>query len=214
MMKRGFLSLVALGLLALAGCMGPCLPPIASFTACPDGYRDDLDLRFSSTSQTSAGHMLVFFHWEFGDGSQADDYYGWMSHRYAEPGTYTVSLTVTDDRGAKATHEELVVVDHVVALGDVEFTAGYPSRAIGEIVNQSTYFLYSTVIKVKFYDQAGVRLAEAFVDISSIDPGERVRYVAEAPQGVGTIVTAAASVQSFAAACADGPIPVPIYDAK
>ena len=209
MARRVLISALLLGVVLVGGCMGPCLPPIASFTACPDGSRNDFDMQFSSTSQTSDGHGLVFFRWDFGDGTKTDDYYGWVTHRYVEPGTYTVSLTITDDRGVKATAEQLVVVSQVVELSHVSFTMGYPSRAEGEIANLSSLYLYSASIKVKFYDQDGVRVGETLIDVQSIDPGERVRFVAEAPDGVGPIASAVAFVQSFAAECSGGPITPP-----
>ena len=209
MARRVLISALLLGVVLVSGCTGPCLPPIASFTACPDGSRNDFDMQFSSTSQTSDGHGLVFFRWDFGDGTKTDDYYGWVTHRYVEPGTYTVSLTITDDRGVKATAEQLVVVSQVVELSHVSFTMGYPSRAEGEIANLSSLYLYSASIKVKFYDQDGVRVGETLIDVQSIDPGERVRFVAEAPDGVGPIASAVAFVQSFAAECSGGPITPP-----
>lgn len=202
--------LLLLALFLVAGCTGPFLPPIAGFTACPDGWRNDLDMQFASTSQSSAGHALVFYRWEFGDGAEADDYYGWTTHRYVAPGTYTVRLTVTDDRGVKAAAEQEIVVARAVALGDIEFSLGYPSRAVGEIVNQSAFYLYSASIKVKFYDGEGVRVAETMVDVQSIDSGERVRFSAEVPPGIVPVAAAVAFVQSFAAACSGRPIPVPI----
>ncbi|MCX6092151.1 MAG: PKD domain-containing protein [Candidatus Bipolaricaulota bacterium] len=214
MARRALISALLLGVVLVGGCMGPCLPPIASFMACPDGSRNDFDMQFSSTSQTSDGHGLVFFRWDFGDGTKTDDYYGWVTHRYVEPGTFTVSLTITDDRGVKATAEQLVVVSRVVELSNVSFTMGYPSRAEGEIANLSSLYLYSASIKVKFYDQDGVRVGETMIDVQSIDPGERVRFVAEAPDGVGPIASAVAFVQSFAAECSGGPVPPPVYTDK
>lgn len=210
MTKRVLAILGFLCLAILAGCIGPSLPPVAGFAACPDGSSNELTMQFSSTSQSPNGHGLVFFRWDFGDGTKIDDYYGWASHRYLESGTYTVSLTVTDDRGVKASVEQPVVVAPVVELSRVTFTAGYPSRAEGELANVSTYFLYSASIKVKFYDQEGVRVGETFVDVQSIDPGERVRFTAEAPEGVDAIVSAFAFVQSFAAECSGGPVYPPI----
>jgi PKD repeat protein len=214
MARRILVSALLLGVVLASGCTGPCLPPIAVSTACPDGSRNDFDMQFSSTSQTSDGHGLVFFRWDFGDGTKTDDYYGWVTHRYAEPGTYAVSLTITDDRGVKATAEQLVVVSQVVELSHVSFTMGYPSRAEGEIANLSSLYLYSASIKVKFYDQDGVRVGETLIDVQSIDPGERVRFVAEAPDGVGPIASAVAFVQSFAAECSGGPVTPPVYTDK
>jgi PKD repeat protein len=200
----------------MAGCLGPCLPPIASFTACPDGSRGGLEMQFSSTSQAANGHWLVFFEWDFGDGSQTNDYYGWVTHSYAEPGTYRASLTVTDDRGISATAEQTLVVSAVVEIRNVAFVAGYPARAVGELTNLSDLFLYSASLKVKFYDKDGVRVGEALVDIQSIDPGERVRFVAEAPEGLGSVASANAFVLSFAAECSKMPIypPIPVEDGQ
>ncbi|MEI6170851.1 MAG: PKD domain-containing protein [bacterium] len=210
MTKRLVLLLAFFGLVFVGGCFGPCLPPIASFTTCPDGSRGDLDVQFSSTSQSADGHGITFFEWDYGDGNQVDDYYGWTSHRYLKPGTYIVLLTITDDRGVKATVEQTVAVDTVVEVRNVAFSTGYPARAVGELANLSDLFLYSASVKVKFYDQDGVRVAEALIDIQSIDPGERVRFVAEAPNSVGAIASAVAFVQSFAAECSGGPIYPPI----
>jgi PKD repeat protein len=210
MTRRLVLLLALFGWVFVGGCFGPCLPPIAGFTTCPDGSRGDLDVQFSSTSQSADGNGLVFFEWNFGDGNRVDDYYGWTTHRYLEAGTYIVSLTITDDRGIKATVEQTVAVEAVVEIRNVTFSAGYPARAVGELANLSDLFLYSASIKVKFYDQDGVRVAEALVDIQSIDPGERVRFAAEAPDGVGSIVSAVAFVQSFAAECSGGPIYPPL----
>lgn len=214
MTKRVLAVLGFLSLVILTGCMGPSLPPVADFTACPDGSRNELTMQFSSASQSPDGHGLVYFRWDFGDGARVDDSYGWVSHRYLESGTYTVSLTVTDDRGVKASVEQPVVVAPVVELSRVIFTAGHPSRAVGELANASAYFLYSASIKVKFYDQEGVRVGETYVEVQSIDPGERVRFAAEAPEGVGAIASAVAFVQSFAAECSGGdpvypPMPLP-----
>lgn len=214
MAKRALAGILLGGVVVLAGCTGSFLPPVASFTACPDGSRNELSVQFSSTSQASGGHGLVFFRWDFGDGTVAEDYYGWAAHRFAEPGTYMVSLTVTDDRGAKASVERPVVVAQVVSLSDVTLGGGYPLRAVGELANLSQYFLYSVSIKVKFYDRDGVRVGETYVDVQSVDPGERVRFAAEAPRDEGLIASAVAFVQSFAPECGGVTPPFPVEGAE
>jgi PKD domain/Matrixin len=56
---------------------------------------------------TDAGGRIVSWHWDFGDGASSTDQS--PAHIYAS-GTYTVALTVTDDRGQTATTSQRVTV--------------------------------------------------------------------------------------------------------
>jgi len=82
----------------------PNRPPIVSFT-CPSQVRvGELD---ASGSYDPDG-KIVSYSWQFGDGEVG---YGvTVAHQYQTPGTYTVTLTLTDDAGAKATSSEIVQV--------------------------------------------------------------------------------------------------------
>jgi len=81
----------------------PNLPPTASFTkAC-----GDLSCNFASTSTDPDG-VVVAWSWNFGDGATATG--ANPSHNYAVGGTYTVSLTVTDNAGATNTTSQAVTV--------------------------------------------------------------------------------------------------------
>lgn len=68
--------------------------PTAGFTYTAKG----LHVEFSNTSKDPDG-SIVAHEWSFGDGgtSKAKD----PSRDYSKPGIYKVSLTVTDDKGAK-----------------------------------------------------------------------------------------------------------------
>src|SRR5213076_2900175 len=71
----------------------PNTPPTAAFTQTCTG----LACSFTSTS-TDADGTVVGWSWSFGDGATAT--VANPSHTYATGGTYTVSLTVTDNSSA------------------------------------------------------------------------------------------------------------------
>ena len=69
------------------------LPPAAAFTS----SCNELDCGFTDGSTDSDGNVSGW-QWDFGDGSSSDQQN--PSRVYASQGTYTVSLTVTDDDGS------------------------------------------------------------------------------------------------------------------
>lgn len=79
--------------------------PAAAFTVTTSGLTASVD---ASTSKDSDG-SIASYSWSFGDGTSAT---GVTAKRtYAAAGTYTVRLTVTDDKGATATTSKSVTVE-------------------------------------------------------------------------------------------------------
>jgi hypothetical protein len=80
-------------------------PPLATFTfACTD-----LTCNFDGSGSSDPDGTVVGYQWDFGDGTNAAGTA--LSHGYAAAGTYTVSLTVTDDAGLTGTATQNVTVN-------------------------------------------------------------------------------------------------------
>lgn len=81
----------------------PNNPPVASFTY----TKSNLKVTFTDTSTDSDG-TVVGWYWNFGDGTNSTVKN--PVHTYAAAGTYTVTLTATDDDGATANTSQSVKV--------------------------------------------------------------------------------------------------------
>jgi PKD repeat protein len=82
--------------------------PAASFTYNPASPLSGEEISFSSTSSDDGS--LTQFHWEFDDGTSTDG--ADVNHQYAQPGVYTVQLTVTDDEGLSDTAQDTITVEN------------------------------------------------------------------------------------------------------
>jgi len=85
--------------------------PSASFTSSTSG----LSAIFSNHSSDADG-SIVAYNWDFGDGSTSTQ--ANPSHYYSSEGTYSVTLTVTDDDGATASTTNSVFVSQDLEGGD------------------------------------------------------------------------------------------------
>lgn len=96
-MSRGAASEVTLG-----------TAPTAAFAAPADLLVGD-DATFDASSSTTPNDAITDYRWAWGDGS-ADGAGVSASHRFSAPGTYAVSLTVTDGIGLTSTATHQIVV--------------------------------------------------------------------------------------------------------
>lgn len=88
----------------------PGAAPAASFTFGPVPVRANVAVNFNGTGSTPApGRTIVSYRWEYGDGSPIESG-AQVAHAYSTAGTYTVTLTVTDDVGRTHTTSRTVTV--------------------------------------------------------------------------------------------------------
>ena len=81
--------------------------PTAGFVYSPDNPTDLQEVNFTDTSSDLDGN-IVNWTWDFGDGNLS--YLQNPLYRYADNGTYTITLTVTDDDGAKGIASQHILI--------------------------------------------------------------------------------------------------------
>jgi len=108
-------------------------PPIGDYTFSPAVPAVGEWIQFDASSSTDADGAITSYAWNFGDGSTGSGPYIW--HRFSAAGTYTVTLTVTDDDGATATHAETLSLGSVNNAPTALFTYSPAHPLVNEWVN-------------------------------------------------------------------------------
>ncbi len=100
-MKRvAGLTIIGLLVLAAGGCLEFDKAPVAAFTRSPASGIVPLAVFFDATESSDPDGVIATYAWAFGDGVAADG--ATATHTFESAGTYSVTLTVTDDRGKSA----------------------------------------------------------------------------------------------------------------
>jgi YVTN family beta-propeller protein len=81
----------------------PNQPPVAAFSA-PVRIRPGVATTFDAAGSTDPDGSVAGFAWGFGDGATAAVPAPQVSHAFARPGLYDVTLTVTDNEGCSAAY--------------------------------------------------------------------------------------------------------------
>lgn len=112
---------------ALVAPSGPPPPqdPLATFTSSCLSTSCSFD---ASGSEDPDGGTLVSYDWTFGDGGSATGSGATTEHEFSTTGTYTVTLTVTDDEGATGvTARQVILQDEPPPAASPEWRVGSSS---------------------------------------------------------------------------------------
>ncbi len=86
-------------------------PPVADFTYSPEAVIVEVDTLFTATASDPDGDdSTIQYDWDFGDGTVLPDAGAEITHAFATPGTYEVTLTVWDEDGVQAVVKKSVNV--------------------------------------------------------------------------------------------------------
>ncbi|PZQ87802.1 MAG: hypothetical protein DI534_13570 [Leifsonia xyli] len=97
----------------------PNQPPVVSFTSSTAG----LTASVNASASTDPDGTIVSYSWNWGDGTPAGSGTT-AAHKYAQPGTYQVTVTATDDDGAVTTSAPTAVtVTHADPVASFTSTA-------------------------------------------------------------------------------------------
>ncbi|QQG64695.1 PKD domain-containing protein [Desulfobulbus oligotrophicus] len=96
--------------------------PSAVVTATPTTGTLPLTVTFDGSGSSDSDGRITSYIWDFGNGSTASGANN--SHTYTAAGTYTASLTVTDNNGARHTANTTIVVEEELLTADINLEAG------------------------------------------------------------------------------------------
>jgi len=126
----------------LVSVVAPNTAPVASFGATGSGGVAPVTASFDGSSSYDPDGSIASWAWDFGDGTSSTG--ATASHLYAQAGSYTVKLTVTDDRGAKASSSLTFVVTaaalpalHIddIGLSLIRVRSGQTARAVVRVLD-------------------------------------------------------------------------------
>ena len=90
-------------------------PPVAQANADVYSGKAPLTAHFDASRSADPDGATLAYDWDFGDGSSSADTN--PSHEFTSPGTYLVTLTVTDDQGMQASSTLTISVEKAKGKG-------------------------------------------------------------------------------------------------
>jgi uncharacterized delta-60 repeat protein len=168
----------------IAGRMIADLAPVAMFADGPNPAQPLQAIAFDGTASSDADGTIAAYEWSFGDGTGAAG--AAPSHSYATPGTYIVTLTVTDDDGIASSttgtitirEAPAVIREAPVALSGVSQShrRWREGNGLPQIARTTTRVPVGTTFRFTVNERASVRFA-----FSRALPGRRAGHRCVAP---------------------------------
>lgn len=117
---------VSIELVPLGVILPPPGTPTPAFTFAPTPVTLNLPIIFDASASTPGANALISsYNWSFGDGSTASGVRA--THAFTSTGTFTVTLTVINDRGiSAATTQSVTVTASAAPTGDWVFSPTSP----------------------------------------------------------------------------------------
>ena len=123
-------------------------PPQATFTISPNQGNAPLTVQLDATASTDDGN-IVQYQWASSDGQNSEGIK--TSLTFSQVGTYNITLTVTDNEGAKASTTQTVTVNEKPLPPPVEGIGQAIIIAAGGAEPDNTLFKYSNEFTQRFY---------------------------------------------------------------
>jgi PKD repeat protein len=118
---------------ALTGCFHKNQLPVAKAQASPTQGTAPLTVQFRADESMDPDGQIIEYQWDFGDGSTG---FGvTTSHTYTREGTYEVTLTVKDNRGAAATDDLTITVSKRI-VAPVAAISATPTQGVAPLTVQ------------------------------------------------------------------------------
>jgi YVTN family beta-propeller protein len=95
-------KLIKTGIAPIAVAITPDQSPLASFSVQPTRARPGVPVSLDASASKDPDGSIAAFSWNFGDNQSASLTTPKALHTYAKPGTYTTTLTATDNEGCSA----------------------------------------------------------------------------------------------------------------
>jgi len=126
-------------------------PPIANFIYSPEKPVVNQPVTFDASSSYDPDGKITVYEWDFGDGNITNTTEETIKHFYSEAGSYKVTLTVKDDKGATNSTAKVITV-----YSRAIFDTGSPRNPYPSIMgtHKGTIKPNHTIIATKLYTYA------------------------------------------------------------